>query len=205
MKADWDIKEGLSNLSLEDSLLSSPVYRRVSRYELDGNGISTERIHSDGHVPVSHVVRTTPMVSSPSQSRQHAPSQDYQSPFLDTELTVPDNVFNRSPSASNPPSFSTETNQTLGHESQVHLLPIQRHSEISSSPAGLIAIQPGLIPVEQAGLIAVESKFDARTGLIPANENRLSPLAKQNSSATSSQSLILSLGLDDDSISCSLY
>ena len=194
MRTDWNIEQGVSGLSLEDSLLSSPVYQRVSRYELEANSVGSELPAAERHIQAESLRRTVPEVLESPGIRQRLGLPGDQLSFPDPGLMIPKNVFDVSPNASTP-SILTHTNRTIGQESHVHLLPSHQTSDSSSPSTSLIAVQPGLIPVAQPGLIAVESKYDARNGLIPANRNRLSPSEKQISGATSAQSLVLSLGM----------
>ena len=206
MKSNWDLSQEVTGLSLEDSLLSSPVYQRVSQHELEGSSISQGLPNLKPDSPNRNTRRTVSKFAV--GSRYYSEPLSKQGPSVGDSWGILENCLDHSPNASVPPSIATETDRTIGQESHIHLLPTRQISEISDLPSGLIAVQPGLIPynqsslhnvhtglmpVEQAGLISVESKHDARNGLISANQNRLLPPEESNT-ATSTQSLILSLG-----------
>ena len=202
MKSDWDLSREVSGLSLEDSLLSSSVYQRVSRYELQGNSI-TQGLPNLGIGSSNRDLPSDPSKIPANSGTKHQPeSLLEQIPPLGVPRITPEIYTNPSPNTSVPPSILTETDRTIGQESQVRLLPTRQTSAYSGLPSGLMVVQPdliptdqpGLMPVEQADLIPVESKPDTGSGLIPANSNRLPPLQLESSIATSKQSLILSLG-----------
>ena len=194
MKSDWDLKQGVSSLSLEDSLLSSSVYQRVSRYELEGSNIgqglpNTMIASANGDARCN-----TPDFPAGSGPRQRSEPPLDQIPPLGGSWITPENHLNPSPNASVSPSVLSETDRTIGQESRIRLLPTRQARKVFGLPSGLMAVQPGLMPFEQPGLIPDELKHEARNGLIPANRNRLPAQSHESSIATSTQSLVLSLG-----------